>query len=314
MLPPILRLFSIILTSGYRIYEDNEVDTDTTCLLQSYIVPHTRQVSSKLTKNRHVAGISFTSSVAIGRKSPSGLSETTQVMLGAVLVVVVGFVIAVVFALQFSQGKNGTPLQRDDFTGSPPRSTQDLSVMKLNPALVVPRGSSMSYFLPDINLQHGKSLESFKVLDKNGTLVLGVLVKDGIDDPGILLHAAPSGGGPGAPMVFISTQHEALQNGGLRIAWPSADHPRGEMFGTLEPDGNNAFKVLREGRLLLWIGGRSKNFMLSTESQGSGESIGTTAPARDNGVELRLQSGSDAALAVLCILAIMKLSASTERS
>jgi len=271
-----------------------------------------------------VVGVSFTSVALATKVHPSSLDETSQVMLGVVLVVLVGFFIAIIFALQVSSTKNGSTFERDDFIGSAPGSARHLSGAHLNETLTVPEGRSMSYYLPYIfQQQQRKSLEAFKILSESGKQVLGFLVNDSNDDPGILLHASTPDGRVGSPMAFISTHSESLHDSKLRIAWPSTEHPRGEMFGTLEPDGDG-FKVMREGHLLLSIEGGSQNYTLH---DASGKSIGTTTPAGDNYslplgfrttaaagdnfIDLQLRSGADAALAVVCILAVMKLNAST---
>lgn len=280
-------------------------------------------MASPFGKTRDSAGTLLTS-VAISRKSSfSSVDETSQLMMGLLLVVVVGAVIGLVCAMHYSStlikdDAEDAFLQDDNARGHlpvgervdsrrGPESEHDLSTVRLNSSMVVPR-AGIVYYLPAVSQQR-KSLEAFSVLDANRKPVMGVLVKQGDDDPGILLHGSPSSGGAGAPLAFIGTHPEAIRSGQLRIAWPSAQHPRGEMFGTLEPDGD-AFKVVHEGQLLLWIGGGSQNFVLSTGMRGSGKSLGTTKPSGDY-CELHLQSGADAALTVLCVLAVMQLGAST---
>jgi hypothetical protein len=184
-------------------------------------------------------------------------------------------------------------------TGTMPR-------IKLNSSLVV--SADTVYNLPDVSQQR-KNLEAYSVLHKNGQQALGVIVKFGDDDPGILLHGPSSGGGAGVPMAFIATNPEAIRTGQLRIAQPSPEHPRGRMFGTLEPDGD-AFKVMCEGQLLLWIQGGSQRYTLTSGMKGSGQVVGATVPEGDN-LELRLKGGADTALAVICVLVVMQLSAST---
>lgn len=332
-----LALFQVLSSYGHSFYEDNEVGTDTTCLLQSYVVPRLSKrksstdrltqlssidsktmelnrndmllssISSKsqeLSRNgtqlslmssmsQEVAGTSLTS-VAISRKSRSGLNPTEGLM-GIGIVVAVGIVnlIGVIIAMQLAKEMNSK-----DFGGLNVFSSD----MKLNSALVVPQGTCMSYYIPPT--QETKALQAFSILSQKGKQALGVIVNHGADDPGILLHASPSGGGSGATVAFVGPHPDG--GGKLRIACPSAEHERGEMFGTLEQDGD-AFKVMREGQLLLWIEGGLQNFVMSTGMYGQGEPVGTTSPAGDNYVELRLLSGTDAALAVICYLAVRHL-------
>lgn len=343
----LVQLLSMI-TSGHSFHEDNQLDADMTCLLQSNVVTrlskgqsskdwltqlkqsHVLQglvesvdwlTQSQELKQSDVQSSGMTSkgqermtqppsmprkesvaltSYAIKRKSRSKL-EPSQGLMGIIIVVGVAVVnfIGVIIAMQLAKEKM-EEFPKANFNGfslSP--------AMRLNPALVVPQGSSMSYFIPGI--QQTKALQAFSILGDRGQQALGAIVNHSVDDPGILLHGSPSGGGAGATVAFVGPHPDG--RGKMRIAWPSIEHQRGEMFGTLEPDGH-AFKVMREGQLLLYIEGGSQNFAMSTGPRGSGERVATVAPARDNFVELHLEGGADVALAVISYLAIVHLSPS----
>eukprot|EP00746_Dinoflagellata_sp_MGD_P004911 gnl/MRDRNA2_/MRDRNA2_109496_c0_seq1.p1 gnl/MRDRNA2_/MRDRNA2_109496_c0~~gnl/MRDRNA2_/MRDRNA2_109496_c0_seq1.p1 ORF type:complete len:338 (-),score=64.81 gnl/MRDRNA2_/MRDRNA2_109496_c0_seq1:186-1199(-) len=337
MLPALVIASSTIWASACFVAEgDGRIDE--TCLLQSYVMPkfskrqplkqETFNDASPLHESNHFGHggqYSLLSTVASSseystRRSRT-LDETTQIMIGLLVIVMVAGIIALAFALHSSKDDDYSPHQDvedfkhdqyADYGGYVERTssrhdTAD-SAMKLNSALVVPRTGEMVYHLPDISQQR-KSLEAYTVLGKHGKPALGVIVKEGGDDPGVLLHGPESSGGAGAPLAFITTHPEALRMGQLRIAQPSPDHPTGKLFGTLEPDGE-AFKVICQDQVVLWIQGSSKGFTITTGLRGSGRAVGTAARTGDS-MELHLQGGADSALVVICVLVVMQLSAST---
>lgn len=310
---------------------------DATCLLQSYISP---KFSKEKVLNQEMVNEAFTfpphqsnhfaapplsllaSSSEYSTRRSRSLDESTQIMIGLLLIVMVASIIGLAFVMHSSKDDEYSP-HRDayesfeDFKhnqygqsggGSLRGYDGSDSAMMLNSALVVPQTGEMVYYLPDISQQR-KSLEAYTVLDKNGKPALGVIVKEGGDDPGVLLHGPESSGGAGAPLAFITTHPEALRRGQLRIAQPSPDHPTGKLFGTLEPD-SEAFKVICQDQVVLWIQGSSQGFTATTGLKGSGKVVGTAARIGD-GVELHLQGGADSALVVISVLVVMQLSAST---
>lgn len=321
----LLIFFSIILRHGCNLVEDYQTDTDVTCLIQSYIIPKLSkerfqrerilEPSALQSGSQNFPPASFVEIVTSRKTLSQGMDQTSQLMIGLLLFLIVAAVIGVSCALLYSEH-----LTKDEEFGEEYDEREHLQVdrglhdsrrseFRLNSSLVVPPRSATVYYLPDISQQR-KPLESFSILDKSGKQALGVIVKEGDDDPGILLHGPLSAGGAGTPMAFIGTHPDAIRTRQLRIAWPSSEHPRGEMFGILELD-RNVFKVVREGEVMFsGIEGESQGFTLFSGMPGSGERVGTTARAGDS-LELRLQGGADAALAVLCVLVAVQLSASS---
>lgn len=319
-------LLSIILAYGHLLDEHVPVEADETCLLQSNVIPqlHGKSAKEKMTK-------APLTSVAIDRLSkPTSLlslrlDDSSQLLLCLAAVVFVAAIMCVIFASHhmgdyhkmggIDDGRyvpgdtSGDDWPADWRPAGTPRVLSRSRMPKLNPALAVPEGKSMVYYLPDISHQR-KPLEAFSVLGHPGQQeVMGVVAKQGDDDPGIVLHASSNDGGAGVPLAFISTKLDAIRNGKMRIAWPSAEHPQGEMFGMLELH-NDGFKVTRDGQLLLWLEGSPPNFRLSTGIQGSGLPVGSTSAGGSN-VQLRLEGGADTALVVLCILGVMQLRGSS---
>lgn len=241
----------------------------------------------------------------------SSFDEKWPILLGVLLLLMV-FAFIVVAYLLFSRREDdeeGYPIKPHMDSRASAGSWYDTDAsagIKLSPALVVPPREDAVYYLPDIS-HLTKPVEAFAVLDKVGKQVLGVIVKEGDEDPGILIHATSSLGGAGAPISFIDTHPDSIRHGQLRIAWPSTEHLRGEMFAMLQMDGD-AFKVMRDGENLLCIQRDSTpgSFVLTQGPDGRGRQIGSSS-RRGERMELRLQSGADSALVVLCMLALMRM-------
>merc|ERR1719161_2097818 len=96
--------------------------------------------------------------------SSRAIDQTSQIMIGLLLLLLVGAVIGVVLAVntmnkdEEEEEYMRSPSRRDDSRGP---------TMKLNTSLVVPPRRSIVYYLPDISQQR-KPLEAFNVLEKNG--------------------------------------------------------------------------------------------------------------------------------------------------
>lgn len=350
-LPSLRVLFSFVLTYGNCFNEIDHFDMDSTCFLQSYIelngsnVMLQQKEMVKMSSPLHKKRVALLSSQVTRNKfHATTLDETSQVMIGLLLLLMVFSLVGIVFALKNSDVISKDAWNHDEKTldyrdsqrsevgqdlpgtfykpqGPSPRRVDSSKYcdfrqdsrnapavpsisprsVKLSSSLVVPQGREMVYYLPDISDQR-KPLEPYTILGRNDDTALGVLVKMGDDDPGILLHDAPGTGGPGSPVAFVATAAESIRAGQLRILSPSNEQPTGELFGMLEREGD-AFKVSREGQLILSITGDPNGFTLSTPT---GKLVGETFPA-GNKVELRLPGGADAALAVVCILVIMQL-------
>jgi len=176
-------------------------------------------------------------------------------------------------------------------------------------ALVVSHGQA-AYLLPDLG-QMTRPVEAFDVLNLNGTAVLGVVVNDGSEDPGILLHAPRTADGAGLPLAFVGTSR-ALQHGGtLPIARPCADKKHGESFAALSCDFPGGYSVRKNGRPIMRFEGDLVGRSIWMYDKTTSQVVGSTQPCRQasdqSRFELHISSGKDAGLAILCLLAISRL-------
>jgi len=175
--------------------------------------------------------------------------------------------------------------------------------------LVVPHGEAV-YLLPDLTNMR-RPVEAFDILSQNGSPVLGVVVNDGAEDPGILLHAPRSTDGAGMPLAFIGTSPNNQRIGSLPIARPCSSRPNGESFGNLLRDASGSYSVVRNSRLQVRIEG---DFVGRCMTLRDGSAlIGSTRPCGEAYGQMRLElhigAGSDAALTILCLLAIVRAEA-----
>merc|ERR1719265_1234028 len=177
-------------------------------------------------------------------------------------------------------------------------------------ALVVSHGQA-AYLLPDLG-QMTRPVEAFDVLNLNGTAVLGVVVNDGSEDPGILLHAPRTADGAGLPLAFVGTSMALRHSGSLPIARPCTDKKHGEFFANLNRDfQGGTYSVRKDGLAFMRFEGDFVGRSIWLYDKASNTSIGSTRPRSEayspSGFELHLNEGKDAALAILCLLAICRL-------
>eukprot|EP00746_Dinoflagellata_sp_MGD_P020408 gnl/MRDRNA2_/MRDRNA2_147548_c0_seq1.p1 gnl/MRDRNA2_/MRDRNA2_147548_c0~~gnl/MRDRNA2_/MRDRNA2_147548_c0_seq1.p1 ORF type:complete len:507 (-),score=95.89 gnl/MRDRNA2_/MRDRNA2_147548_c0_seq1:36-1556(-) len=171
--------------------------------------------------------------------------------------------------------------------------------------------SEASYLLPDLS-QMTRPVEAFDIVNQSGTCVLGVVVNDGSEDPGILLHAPRTADGAGLPLAFVGTSMALRHAGSLPIARPCVDKKHGEFFANLNRDfQGGSYSVRKDGLAFMRFEGDFVGRSIWLYDKASNTSIGSTRPRGEAfgqiRFELHLSEGKDAALAILCLLAICRL-------
>lgn len=180
----------------------------------------------------------------------------------------------------------------------------------LCPTLMVSH-SEATYLLPDLS-QMTRPVEAFDIVNQSGACVLGVVVNDGSEDPGILLHAPRTADGAGLPLAFVGTSMALRHAGSLPIARPCVDKKHGEFFANLNRDfQGGTYSVRKDGLAFMRFEGDFVGRSIWLYDKASNTSIGSTRPRGEAygqiRFELHLNEGKDAALAILCLLAICRL-------
>lgn len=328
-----------ILIHGYCLDNDGQLDnfenacigTEAICLLQSSVKVKNAQTSkfsdmSALPLERFSDDQRKTSTrfSLLSTASKQGVrvgivDEKVKVLLGLLGVLVVGACMTVACLLFKSKDEEEAFLihpdmkkqvTKKDLTESRRQENYVEQPTCLSATFVVTPQSEVLYYIPVIS-KPKKPIEAFQITDTAGRPVMGVLVKDSDDDPGILIHRlAASPGEAGVPIAFIDIHPDALRKGKLRIAIPSSQHQRGTMFGMLERVGES-FTVARNGEAVLWIEnqfitGNWPIFALTAGANGGGKEFGTSSRRGDH-IEVSLKGDADGALAVICLLAIQRM-------
>lgn len=168
------------------------------------------------------------------------------------------------------------------------------------------------YLLPDLGHMR-RPVESFDIVDRSGSSVLGVVVNDGSEDPGILLHAPRTADGSGLPLSFVGTSMALCNAGSLPIARPCADKKHGEFFANLNRDlQGGSYSVRNDGTSFMRFEGDFVGRCIWLYEKGSNQAIGSTQPVKEAygqipRFELHLKARKDAALAILSLLAICRM-------
>lgn len=292
---------------------------DALCLLQSSVTVTSAQTSKKASvsstsdssRSLHRGDVPVQDFALLQKATDVHIDESIQILLGLFAFMVLAAAITVVCLLQVKHDGDEDPvlggyLKQDD---EKPVREGGSAMPSLNASFVVPPRTETVYYIPDIS-QHRRTAKSdFEIMDKDGKKVMGVLVKEGGEDPGILVHSVNPAKGGGAPVAFVDIHPDALRHGQLRIASPSSEHPRGKMYGILERVGESGFAVNCDGERVLWIENQSKQIRVLTAGMDGGreQQVGTSTRRGSQPIELHLQSNADGALAIICILAIQRM-------
>jgi hypothetical protein len=191
----------------------------------------------------------------------------------------------------------------------PMRYSTSVEEEPLVSSLVVSRGEA-AYLLPDLG-HMSRPVEAFDILNQSGTPVLGVVVNDGSEDPGILLHAPRTADGAGLPLAFVGTSMALRNSGNLPIARPCVDKKHGESFASLHCDLQGGYSVRKDGHLIMRFEGDLIGRTIWIYDKASNQAIGSTRPCGEAFGQMRFEvhvaTGKDAGLAILCLLAIGRL-------
>lgn len=324
----ILVLLSILM-HGYCLDSDEQFNssedsvgetcTEALCLLQQSVTLKSSQASKRLSGTRTVDSamplpLENLSLLETGTVVHVGaVDEKVQILLGLFLFMVVAAIVTVVCALVKPDhgDEDAYPgYTKQDEDPERPMHSEGSAVPSLNASWVVPPRTEAVYYIPDIS-QAKRRAETYDITDQAGKRVMGVLVKEGGEDPGILVHGVNLEKGGGTPVAFVDIHPDALRHGQLRIASPSSDHPRGKLYGILERIGQS-YAVSCDGESVLQIknhlaSGKEQIRVLTTGMGGRQREIGTSSRKGNQPIELHLQSGADGALAVICHLAIQRM-------
>lgn len=177
----------------------------------------------------------------------------------------------------------------------------------------------VSYLIPDL-AQMKDGVASFDVMSSNGETILEGVINNEAKDAGILLHQPKTVEEASSPVAFVSTSRAALAFGNTPIVRPRVDQPQGEKFGILKRIADGKYAVVRKHCTVMVIEGNvaerclKLHTALPESSKGNHNTLGSTQPGSDtNGqarIELQVGCGVDAGLAILCVLAIIRLEAS----
>lgn len=194
-------------------------------------------------------------------------------------------------------------------TGTPPMPRPSISHEPLCPSLVLSHGEA-AYLLPDLG-HMAQTVEAYDILNQAGSCVLGCVVNDGSDDPGIVLHYPRTDDGAGLPLAFVGTSMALYQAGSLPIARTGGDK-HGEFFANLNRDlQGGSYSIRKDGLSFMRFEGDFVGRSIFLYDKGSSQPIGSTRPLGEvygrMCFEFRLSAGKDAALAFLGLLAITRL-------
>lgn len=115
------------------------------------------------------------------------------------------------------------------------------------------------------------------------------------------------------PLAFIGTAPPHIQGGNLPIARPCTSRSNGESFGTLTRDVREGYVVVRGSGATMRFEGDFKGRSVTIYASGA-EVVGSTRPCGNaygqERFELHVRAGADAGLAILSLLAVLKIESS----